>query len=130
MHNIDGEREQVEEIVGTLNGSMGFWYSGSGGRYGTSKEKSEVFVCMRGTTNKADVFRVMDTSWLRQLASDVGLLKPSIQPSNSAYEIIFDQAGGSFLPSVEGSPPLTLSLLTLTPGPCRLIRLASHKDNT
>ncbi|KAF7826995.1 uncharacterized protein G2W53_018159 [Senna tora] len=33
--------------------------------YGTSKEKSEVFVGMRGTMDKADVFRVMGTCWLR-----------------------------------------------------------------
>ncbi|KAF7839475.1 uncharacterized protein G2W53_007957 [Senna tora] len=44
------------------------------------------------------------------------LLKPLIQPSNSAYEIVFLQAGGGFHPLVEGSPPLTPSSSPLTPG--------------
>ncbi|KAF7814882.1 uncharacterized protein G2W53_028851 [Senna tora] len=39
MHSVGGEGEQVEGIVGTLKGLMAFWYSGSDGRYETSKEK-------------------------------------------------------------------------------------------
>ncbi|KAF7811929.1 uncharacterized protein G2W53_032905 [Senna tora] len=41
MHSVGGEGEQVEGIVGTLKGPMAFWYSGSDGRYGASKEKGE-----------------------------------------------------------------------------------------
>ncbi|KAF7827008.1 uncharacterized protein G2W53_018172 [Senna tora] len=33
--------EQFEGIVGTLKGSVAFWHSGTGGRYGTSKEIGE-----------------------------------------------------------------------------------------
>ncbi|KAF7815163.1 uncharacterized protein G2W53_029132 [Senna tora] len=53
-------------MVGTMKGSMAFWYSGSGRRYETSKEKGKVFMGMRGTTDMADIFRVMGTSWLRR----------------------------------------------------------------
>ncbi|KAF7807441.1 uncharacterized protein G2W53_039602 [Senna tora] len=163
---------------------------------------------MRGTTDKADVFRVMGTCKLRRLANDVGssgtslphtecldhimprpqafftkayvplecklheaemeMLKKELlvssplphgqaisfkmklrvggsiildkirnfescrnlhlreyaKPSNSAYEIVVLQTGNGFLPSVEGSPPLTLSSFLLTPDPPSI-----HKDN-
>ncbi|KAF7821779.1 uncharacterized protein G2W53_027234 [Senna tora] len=59
MHGVGGKGKQVGGIVGTLKGLMAFWYSGNGGRYGTSKEKDEVYMGMRETMDKADVFRVM-----------------------------------------------------------------------
>ncbi|KAF7844014.1 uncharacterized protein G2W53_000919 [Senna tora] len=38
-----------------------------GGRYGTSKEKGEIFVGTRGTTDKVDVFRVVMSTGYYQL---------------------------------------------------------------
>ncbi|KAF7826823.1 uncharacterized protein G2W53_017987 [Senna tora] len=57
MHGVGGEGEQVEGIVGTLKGLMAIWYSGSGGKYGTFKEKGEIFLGKQGTTDKADMFK-------------------------------------------------------------------------
>ncbi|KAF7821711.1 uncharacterized protein G2W53_027166 [Senna tora] len=53
MHGVGGEGKQVEGIVGMfkVKGSMNFWYSGSGERYGTFKEEGKVFADM------ADVFK-------------------------------------------------------------------------
>ncbi|KAF7833003.1 uncharacterized protein G2W53_015336 [Senna tora] len=58
MHGVGGEGKQVEGIVGMfiVKGSMAFWYSGSGERYGTFKEKGKVFA------DKANVFRFPSTS--------------------------------------------------------------------
>ncbi|KAF7802288.1 zinc finger BED domain-containing protein RICESLEEPER 2-like [Senna tora] len=87
IDNLTPQREQVEGIVETLKGSMAFWPFGSGGRYGTSKEKGEIFVGMRGTTDKVDVVRVMGTGWLRWLANDVGSLGTSL-PRTECFDHI------------------------------------------